>query len=253
MIQTGIKVQRIVDFLKDNLNIIIVVPAFIGGLWQLLELLNISIAFVRFFSISQIVSDGLLVLYIIIYFSSPIFGTHLFYSAIMKSKESTIDLLTARKIKNNKTKLLVYTVSFFLLWLFGVVILWYFSYVLLKASSTKNGFILIPFLIIGCNHFLNIAYKTASFKLKHIYKVFNLFLLILYVMIIIFMFKKLHRNQFSAIPIINIEKLNLDVKTKFPNTKQEILYFNDKYIFINIVDKSKKEKVYITKLDDLFE
>ncbi|MNT81466.1 hypothetical protein D3C72_2210650 [compost metagenome] len=55
-----------------------------------------------------------------------------------------------------------------------------------------------------------------------------------------------------------------DVIHKYPNTKQELLYFNDKYIFIKIINKLKmdkkgrvikhtSEKIYILKFENLFD
>lgn len=62
MIQTGFKVNGVGNFIKDYLSVIILIPAFIGGIWQLIELMSISMPNIRFFSISQIVPDGLLIL-----------------------------------------------------------------------------------------------------------------------------------------------------------------------------------------------
>ncbi|KAF2336880.1 hypothetical protein [Flavobacterium daemonense] len=51
--------------IKDNLSILILIPTIIGGIWQLLELSLISTSFIRFFSITQLVADGILILFII--------------------------------------------------------------------------------------------------------------------------------------------------------------------------------------------
>ena len=49
-----------------DLSLIILLPTFLGGIWQLLELSSISTSFIRFFSISQLIPDGLLILFIFI-------------------------------------------------------------------------------------------------------------------------------------------------------------------------------------------
>ncbi len=43
-----------IEFIKSNLALIILVPTMLGGIWQLLELINISLSFIRFFSVSQL-------------------------------------------------------------------------------------------------------------------------------------------------------------------------------------------------------
>ena len=55
-----------IEFIKSNLALIILVPTMLGGIWQLLELLNISPSFIRFFSVSQLIPDGLLILFILL-------------------------------------------------------------------------------------------------------------------------------------------------------------------------------------------
>jgi len=52
------------SWIKDNISIIILVPTFLGGMWQIIELASIGTPFIRFFSASQLVSDGLLILFI---------------------------------------------------------------------------------------------------------------------------------------------------------------------------------------------
>ncbi len=54
--------NRLSVLFKDNLNLLILFPTIIGGIWQVTELSLLSISFVRFFSISQLISDGILIL-----------------------------------------------------------------------------------------------------------------------------------------------------------------------------------------------
>lgn len=109
MIQTGIKLKNIVHFLKEHLSILIIIPAFIGGLWQALELMLMSISYIRFFSISQIVPDGILILiflfFIFIVFSLGILGDTLFYlkgnkKLVKNSNEVDIEKVRKRDLIN---------------------------------------------------------------------------------------------------------------------------------------------------------
>src|SRR5688572_10530525 len=52
------------DWIKENISVLVLAPTIVGGLWQLLELAFIDIAYIRFFSISQLVPDGILILLI---------------------------------------------------------------------------------------------------------------------------------------------------------------------------------------------
>src|SRR5690606_19259612 len=55
-------------FIRENISLIIIVPTVLGGLLQLYNLSNISPEYIRFFSLSQVVPDGLLFLVIAISF-----------------------------------------------------------------------------------------------------------------------------------------------------------------------------------------
>jgi hypothetical protein len=57
-------IEKYLDQIKRNLSIILLLPTILGGLWQLFELSKMSISFVRFFSATQLLPDGLLVLLI---------------------------------------------------------------------------------------------------------------------------------------------------------------------------------------------
>lgn len=75
--------------------------------------------------------------------------------------------------------------------------------------------------------------------------------------------KRIHNIFVAPSNIVNVEQIKNYVGNKYPNTKQELLYLNDKYIFIKIIEKFKrdkkgkiinhtKEKIYIMKLESLF-
>ncbi|MDC4645939.1 hypothetical protein OHV73_19020, partial [Acinetobacter baumannii] len=49
--------------LKENLPIILIIPTSLGGIWQLLELSNLGIPYIRFFSVTQLLPDGLVIIF----------------------------------------------------------------------------------------------------------------------------------------------------------------------------------------------
>ncbi|MCG3688152.1 hypothetical protein ACN4FE_08215 [Aliarcobacter butzleri] len=88
-----IKLNKIYKTIQDNLAIIILLPTIFGGLWQLIELSSLSFSFVRFFSVTQLLPDGLLILTMIILLYIA------YYFGVNKHK-----FKYNRKILNLKTK-----------------------------------------------------------------------------------------------------------------------------------------------------
>ena len=85
-------------------------------------------------------------------------------------------------------------------------------------------------------------------------------MLALYIIIIISSYNIIHNNFLITSDLDNIENVQSALKEKYPNSRRKILYFNDKYIFIDVtdtikLDKVKKkpvEKVHIIELENLF-
>jgi hypothetical protein len=76
--------------LKENLTMFAVIPTVLGGIWQMTKLLSLSTNMMRFFSITQLISDGILVLIIII---CPILLFSIFFispKSNIKNSEETL-------------------------------------------------------------------------------------------------------------------------------------------------------------------
>ena len=263
MIQTGIKLKSLLEHLKDNLSVLIIIPAFIGGLWQALELMSISIQYIRFFSISQIVPDGILIIMlIIISFSFSAIGWFADILFFEKSKPKDVEVVSAEEYeKYRKAELYKHVIWFTFMYGF---ILW--SYLHNKMNIIDYDYlewtILFTYLyLLLMNRTLDNAYYFAKEKYKKFYKGANVLLLILYIVVITCLSKGIHNLFITPTNIANIENIKRDVAHKFPKTKQELLYFNDKYMFIKITGETKKnkkgknvksEKIYIQKLESLF-
>ncbi|MNQ29864.1 hypothetical protein D3C85_431880 [compost metagenome] len=265
MIQTGIQVNKIGKFLKDYLSVLIIIPAFIGGLWQALELMSISIPYIRFFSISQIVPDGILILFFIVIASIAtlfsLFADTLFFT----KNESKPTVLGEDDYEIYRKKQLKYWIIVFSLFYIGAVYYYvWFMFDKPKFSEFKSDISFSFCMILWLNISLNRCYNYAKEKHKEIVKFCNIFLLGLYVIIGFNFSKRIHNIFIAPSNIINIEQVKNDVIHKYPNTKQELLYFNDKYIFIKIINKLKmdkkgrvikhtSEKIYILKFENLFD
>ena len=78
------------SFVKRNINLIVILPALFGGLWQVVELASMSFSFIRFFSVGQIIPDGLLVLlFLTSFFISTLILIHFWRKLDSKEDEET--------------------------------------------------------------------------------------------------------------------------------------------------------------------
>ncbi|MEN2402306.1 hypothetical protein GKZ90_0021130 [Flavobacterium sp. MC2016-06] len=267
MIEIGGTAKKVGDFLKDYLSVIIVIPAAIGGAWQAVELMNISIPFIRFFSISQVVPDGLVVLLAMIGGIIPmsigaIFG-YVFGEVnpvIIKKEEMTDEEKIVRNgvyLKTNQTIFLI-TTLFCLVWYFCIIFFdnndksfyWFALYL-----CTAIGILALQYFSM---HNLLVSHKIKAFKLFSTIKVTFLGV---FLIIIVTLSKQVHQKFLITNNFINLERVNAIISKKFPTSKNEILYFNDKYLFYKITftkakSKDSKEfgdKIYILELNQLFD
>ncbi|KLT69922.1 hypothetical protein [Flavobacterium sp. ABG] len=255
-----ISYKEIIGFIKENLSIIIIVPAFIGGLWQVVELSNISISLIRFFSISQIVPDGLLILVFLFFISFPIFYSYV-AELVLKDEEKKRAVPLHEKLVKSKN---VYLVSIIFVLLLHVIFNAVFICQYYNESIGLNAInqCLFPSLII-CGLNLGIYYSMRTLLINTttligkwvIYAIF-----FLNIIMVVFTFIKVRQTLLQTSSVNNIENVNSFLKKKYPNSEKQILYFNDKYIFIGI-SKSKKNneqkdsnvKIQILELEKLFD
>jgi len=216
-------------FLKEYLPLIIVIPTFLGGIWQILELSIISMSYVRFFSISQLVADGILIIMIIF----PLIIGFMFFIEKYEfiKNDSTV-------IKNNMFLniflFFIIVLVFYISWIFllqtikNIGIDTYLGYLILVMYIYLILFMLLVFLskiFISCIEFILKIFKTKAIP---------------YTLIMILFFFMLFHYIFF------IPK-NLENITNLP--KGKIKYFNDKYIFI---ENEENKNIIVVKFDELF-
>ncbi|ALM48948.1 hypothetical protein AMR72_08640 [Flavobacterium psychrophilum] len=56
------KIKSYIKFVSEHITIILLIPTLLGGLWQVVSLGTTSISYIRFFSISQLLSDGIILM-----------------------------------------------------------------------------------------------------------------------------------------------------------------------------------------------
>jgi len=226
------------NLLKENLTMIAIIPTVLGGIWQLSILSSISSNLVRFFSISQLISDGILVL------GFFIFPFIMSYQILMKKNldEKKSENTNVSKSENISIVILM------------IIIILFITRIIINFQKfiQLNDFESLFYVLFICGFIANIIFALLyEFFKKHNLIIFYSFCtFILGFWIACTAFYKTSKNVTNinnfAIILNNIESKDCYSK------KPEVLYFNDKYIFIEL-EKNKKKSILIKKIDDLFE
>lgn len=251
--------------IKENLSVIAIIPLILGGVWQIAELASISSSYIRFFSVTQQLADGLLIVFILIIF----YVTYLFITyAFFKNKGFKIQLHTERSI------------WYILLRMGGMVVIllimmYYYGNIFDTSNKLKDdflngdihlpkiiffaiitGILMIP--IIGFFFFVlvlikkitnfSINIKSESYKQNIVFIVAIAFIFgskLLFVVI-----PALHDAYTIPKNLVNT-KYVLDKYSKenkiLDRNKLKIIYMNDKYIFIK-----DSLNVEVVKFDYMF-
>lgn len=206
-----------------------------GGLSQMYFLAKISPNLLRFFSVSQLISDGLfMLLFLLIAFLGVI--------PIYLNKHPN-----EKKLENYKyTKGLYISAGLFLLFGLATAILKLIENY--KVNGLHELVHFITALFIFYSLFYVLLYEFCSQYLGRYFLIGIFF--IINSLISVYSYSKINNNTEN---ILNFKTIisTLEQKECYSKTPQ-ILYFNDKYIFIEVEIKGKKS-IIIKKTDDLFE
>lgn len=100
------RLQPLWKVIKENKSLILLVPTLLGGALQLFQLANIDVVYIKFFSVTQVIPDGLMcltaMLYLIVCFLYVV--TVIYYSPSIDIKDSK---------KKTATKYIVLIISLF--------------------------------------------------------------------------------------------------------------------------------------------
>lgn len=252
--------------IKENLSLIVLIPSVIGGLWQILELLTIGLSYVRFFSLTQLVSDGitigivLLTLIILYLVSKPVkFIKSLFtdeinkipiwlnlFMSLMMAFSLYLYPKTTLYIENEKSfsSYLGFIIPFLLFIKFFIQFIFQ-----LYPKLDPNNKILKFF-------YSNYKNKTKTYDtIKDAVYVFFDFTIRLAVLFLFFMIISIRNLIYKSDNLENINVVNTFVHKNYGDyNNPKILYFNDKYTFISLKkkDKDSDEKILILKTEDVF-
>lgn len=236
---------------KNNLPIFIVLPSILGGIWQVLELSFIDTSYIRFFSINQIIPDGLLILFLSFYLFS-------IYNIITAALAS-LPFPRFRSDDFKDTSLIVFII--FSCLPFILVIPCYIRI----YNTTFNSFftilvnifllMILALLVLSIVKQIDLYTTHQNIKIKRIIFSFNFRMLVFTIFLLIFAlpaFKMLN----TARTLVNIpNNLNNFNKTTIKIAKEnkltstpKLLYFNKDYLFYEIkVGNKKLIEIYETK------
>ncbi len=257
---------------KEYLPIIVLLPAIIGGAIQVLQLLLMSVSFVRFFSITQALTDGILSLSFIITVTIIVIILLFFHKPYQKFKEKVLENIKWNWLRDGFffiTDIFVNTIVFFFILLgccffirsdFEIIEVFY-ALAIVSFLSALVVVIVVRFKKKGSNKEQSLKEEKYSDHIRwyHIIIFYSLFLLLLLFLI------NFANSRFDDIQNQNNIYCYLDTKAFEHEVEDyEIQYFNDDYIFVklyfkdipktlkNEVEKSPKSIITVLEFNTLF-
>lgn len=240
----------------NNLTIALLLPSFLGAVWQILELSSMNIAYIRFFSLSQIPIDGALILSLVILL--VIIGKVIisFIKFTFKNRlEQFEDEALLEKVKPtlNRTLGIHATVSIgsllCMLYFFPTLFAGMFSKspiaTILIIAVTFTGILLysadtLVLLIIKLysQHASKADAKiyVVSIVDKYKYHIYwsGILSIIIGVFILVGLLKLFSQNFILPPDLYNTRNLESIIYDEFATKDYSIEYFNDKYIFVKL-------------------
>ncbi len=263
---------------QDIVKLYFLISYSLGGMLQVWELTNISPSLIRFFSITQLISDG----FSLFFFFSIILVPFFLFIAVFKGSIQLAKVIFDSKtlLEDRELKKIFRT---FLIFLWGLCILWIsidysfkFNFFLdwfldlksiLDSSSIditvflKNWlrFIIRSILVIIFFNFLLIASNSQMPHENKILKIIKTTLilptfLIAYLAIVYFVIgfgkklKAVSKEYLNPSILINTQELKNRLQKEYLDDSVNIEFYNDKYVFIKI-----NEKVKVYELNVLLE
>jgi hypothetical protein len=232
--------KKAIKYLTKHLNFVLLIPALFGGIWQIIELSQMSFSYVRFFSPSQVLADGLLILILLIFFASTFYFIYIIHHRYINSisEDNIVEDEKLLKVVS-KTN---YTRCAFLFLLYIILLfleIYTLSSILGKLDSLFTILILFPvvtvilYLALGAWIFANMSIiQTWFYKniLRH-----TIWLWFATIGISILLTATSFRNSF-ALPkdLVNADIIVHQIAEVNPETQPIIVYNNDKYLFIEL-------------------
>lgn len=202
--------------IKENLSAIILIPTILGWLQQIISLSIIWIPYIRFFSISQVIPDGLLVIWIILVVSLLTYATHIFFKKILTPIIEVWFTKLTNKILKRNWKIETEGPVFYIL---SILLIWA---ILFSLEIILKGNIYTSLLLMLIGILFVIEWVVEFFDKKERFS-----LIILTAILFVFLTNNLYSNPEDLININNVAN-----KDTISQQNLKIRYMNDKYIFL---------------------
>lgn len=256
------------EWSKDNMSTVLIGISGIGAIIQIKELASIHVSYIRFFSVTQLISDGALVLLTATFIGVTAFITSRFLTPKLVARQIKID------VNKGKSFSVFEKYVRYLAGLMGSIIC-VVAFAEIRATQIQENtyfyILLIAFMYAYLTYsglyysvFDEYLQKTndefmllKKYSFKGCYKALNTFMIVATAMVIvIIIFKSMFMFPAALRLPYNLENYN-NIKNKIEKDNSDIeyynlRYFNDTYAFIEIKKyKESKSNILIYKTEDL--
>jgi hypothetical protein len=229
--------EKTFETIKNLSAVFILISTLFGGLWQFIELLKIEIGFIRFFSLTQMIQDGFI--FLLVLFIISLISYLAYFSFLNILKLSIIEFIKSH-FKPTKDYFFDIKKNSFPNILIGIIFITIFYaltfYVFLVPDYEIISIKVLMSVLFNKTYYLVFVYFLYSFLANTTKDDTNLNLTVRFPMLLIFfaytffVFKL--TNYHSKIPS-NLKNYELFYGKE---SKENLLYFNDKYLFTELED-----------------
>jgi hypothetical protein len=254
-----ITLKDILKYLKESPTFILLFITTLGGVWQLIQLSKISITYIRFFSISQVIPDGLiLTLGFLVYVVVVVWATLASYSLLSDIINSIKDDSKKKFKKKLQSLNFEHPIFGFTYAIFTIALGIWFIYgsFIFKTSNVfvfmiSNLAVMILLYAILDRYQRIVDYMMAKNDIKILMGIIICGIIINFFSIVI----AFNQNYLMPENLKNFEVIKSNFKNENPKASIQILYFNDKYLFTKITDvsnsKGKKQQIEIIDFESI--
>lgn len=250
--QRNFKNWRFLEYLKSHPTLVLLIPTLIGGMAQILELANLGLPFIKYFSYAQVIPDGLTYLIALLVFLVVLMYVIIF-SKLMLGKIS---------IKSTKKMIIIH--NLIVVFSLNIVILFYsklssdfsIGIIFFKLFLSLSGAVLLLYLILLLSYYsIHLYICLKKVDVSNYYSVEDYLLdkieenkekltnFLIVFLAIVFLLIGSHLNKvIKAIGNINnVGNIKIFVEKTRHNSEYKIypkvLYFNREYVFVDMRTK----------------
>lgn len=257
----AINLKQFFSFLNENISVILFTISGLGALKQVFELVSIHLSYLKFFSVSQLVADGALVLFVIVTFSITSY-IYLSVVTIGINSEGIPANTDPEQIKLTYFQTLYTSILTIVLGVFFLYFNEKIYYIEYPFTFLIFNAVFVAFIIFTNKKSRKYNTNVSRFSQASESKKNNLYYLTLInsiistLVIIIIIFQTIIVYSEVLMRPYNIDNYSNVEKQVFKDYKDiksyEILYFNDLYVFVEVtIYQENDKKVVIYKTEDV--